>query len=148
MDVFLFIMNVNGGSLMKNGIKVSLVVISIFLLICEFFYGIPFLGGSVILSFGWQPLLLNALLYLILFIILIVDKQNSIKPMSIIPLIGLVGSFIAFIPVVGMVTHWILFFLMLFFLFIVLSVPAYLPNKDARVIYTQYKEDQKQNNER
>lgn len=148
MDVFLFIMNVNGGSLMKNGIKVSLAVISIFLLICEFFYGIPFLGGSVILSFGWQPLLLNALLYLILFIILIVDKQNSIKTMNIIPLIGLVGSFIAFIPVVGMVTHWILFFLMLFFLFIVLSVPTYLPNKDARVIYTQYKEDQKQNNER
>ena len=73
-----------------------------------------FLGGSVILSFGWQPLLLNAFLYLIITIILLVDTQNSIKPMVIIPILGIVGSFIAFIPVVGMVVHWILFFLMIF----------------------------------
>lgn len=126
---------------MKNGVKMTLAILGVFLIICEFFYGIPFLGGSVILSFGWQPLLLNAFLYLIITIILLVDTQNSIKPMVIIPILGIVGSFIAFIPVVGMVVHWILFFLMIFFVFIVLSAPTYLPNKDARVIYTQYKND-------
>ncbi|MCE3398549.1 hypothetical protein LCC45_14455, partial [Staphylococcus aureus] len=102
---------------------------------------------SVILSFGWQPLLLNAFLYLIITIILLVDTQNSIKPMVIIPILGIVGSFIAFIPVVGMVVHWILFFLMIFFVFIVLSAPTYLPNKDARVIYTQYKNDNREKEE-
>ena len=132
---------------MKNGVKMTLAILGVFLIICEFFYGIPFLGGSVILSFGWQPLLLNAFLYLIITIILFVDTQNSIKPMVIIPILGIVGSFIAFIPVVGMVVHWILFFLMIFFVFIVLSAPTYLPNKDARVIYTQYKNDSREKEE-
>ena len=132
---------------MKNGVKMTLAILGVFLIICEFFYGIPFLGGSVILSFGWQPLLLNAFLYLIITIILLVDTQNSIKPMVIIPILGIVGSFIAFIPVVGMVVHWILFLLMIFFVFIVLSAPTYLPNKDARVIYTQYKNDSREKEE-
>ena len=61
--------------------------------------------------------------------------------MSIIPVIGFVGSFIAFIPIVGMFVHWVLFFLLVFFYFIVLSAPTYIRNKDAKVIYTQYKDD-------
>ena len=126
---------------MKRNTKVALALISFFLLICEFFYGIPFLGGSFILGFGWQPLLINAFLYLILAIILLVDNQNAIKPMSIIPVIGFVGSFIAFIPIVGMFVHWVLFSLLVFFIFIVLSAPTYIRNKDAKVIYTQYKDD-------
>lgn len=126
---------------MKNGVKVTLAILGVFLVICEFFYGIPFLGGSVIISFGWQPLLFNALLYLILAIIILVDRQNAIKPMVVIPILGIIGSFIAFIPVVGMIVHWILFFLMIFFVFIVLSTPTYLPNKNARVVYTQHKKD-------
>lgn len=126
---------------MKRNTKVALALISFFLLICEFFYGIPFLGGSFILGFGWQPLLINAFLYLILAIILLVDNQNAIKPMSIIPVIGFVGSFIAFIPIVGMFVHWVLFFLLVFFIFLVLSAPTYIRNKDAKVIYTQYKDD-------
>ena len=96
---------------MKRNVKLTLSIISIFLIASEFFYGIPFLGGTVILSFGWQPLLLNALLYLILGIILLVDSQNTIKPMAMIPFIGLIGSFVAFLPIIGMFTHWVLFFL-------------------------------------
>ena len=132
---------------MKNGEKISLAIIGVFLIVCEFFYGIPFLGGSVILSFGWQPLLFNALLYLVLIIILLVDSQNSIKPMFVIPFLGLIGSFVAFLPVIGMVIHWILFFLMIFFVFIVLAAPTYIPNKNARVVYTQYKERIKEDND-
>lgn len=122
---------------MKSGIRTALIILSIVLLIGEFVYGIPFLGGSIILSFGWQPLLINALLYLITMIILIVDKQNSIKPMMIIPLLGIIGSFIAFIPVIGMVVHWVLFFLMLFLIFVLFSTPLYVPNKHAKVVYTE-----------
>lgn len=95
---------------MKRGIRMTLLVLSVLLIVSELVYGIPFLGGSIVLSFGWQPLLINALLYFIMMIILIVDKQNSIKPMMFIPLLGVIGSFLAFIPLVGMVIHWILFF--------------------------------------
>lgn len=122
---------------MKRGIRMTLLVLSVLLIVSELVYGIPFLGGSIVLSFGWQPLLINALLYFIMMIILIVDKQNSIKPMMFIPLLGVIGSFLAFIPLVGMVIHWILFFLMLFFIFILLSTPLYEPNKYAKVIYTE-----------
>ncbi|WP_270915026.1 hypothetical protein [Staphylococcus saprophyticus] len=122
---------------MKRGIRMTLLVLSVLLIVSELVYGIPFLGGSIVLSFGWQPLLINALLYFIMIIILIVDKQNSIKPMMFIPLLGVIGSFLAFIPLVGMVIHWILFFLMLFFIFILLSTPLYVPNKYAKVIYTE-----------
>ena len=125
---------------MKRNTKVALALISFFLLICEFFYGIPFLGGSVILSFGWQPLLFNALLYLILTIILLVNRQNAIRPIAIIPIFGIVGSFLAIIPFLGILIHWILFFLMILFVLVVLSAPTYIPNKNARVIYTQYKD--------
>lgn len=122
---------------MKRGIRMTLLVLSVLLIVSELVYGIPFLGGSIVLSFGWQPLLINALLYFIMMIILIVDKQNSIKPMMFIPLLGVIGSFLAFIPLVGMVIHWILFFLMLSFIFILLSTPLYVPNKYAKVIYTE-----------
>lgn len=122
---------------MKRGIRMTLLVLSVLLIVSELVYGIPFLGGSIVLSFGWQPLLINALFYFIMMIILIVDKQNSIKPMMFIPLLGVIGSFLAFIPLVGMVIHWILFFLMLFFIFILLSTPLYVPNKYAKVIYTE-----------
>ncbi|WMM14734.1 hypothetical protein [Staphylococcus saprophyticus] len=122
---------------MKRGIRMTLLVLSVLLIVSELVYGIPFLGGSIVLSFGWQPLLINALLYFIMMIILIVDKQNSIKPMMFIPLLGVIGSFLAFIPLVGMVIHWIFFFLMLFFIFILLSTPLYVPNKYAKVIYTE-----------
>lgn len=122
---------------MKRGICMTLLVLSVLLIVSELVYGIPFLGGSIVLSFGWQPLLINALLYFIMMIILIVDKQNSIKPMMFIPLLGVIGSFLAFIPLVGMAIHWILFFLMLFFIFILLSTPLYVPNKYAKVIYTE-----------
>lgn len=78
-----------------------------------------------------------------MLIILIVDKQNSIKPMMFVPLLGVIGSFIAFLPVIGMVVHWILFFLMLFFILVLFSAPIYVPNKNAKVIYTEYRQDRK-----
>ena len=124
---------------MKNGPKLSLALIGIFLILCEFFYGIPFLGATFILSFGWQPLLFNALLDLILTIILLV-RQNAIRPIAIILIFGIVGSFLAIIPFLGILIHWILFFLMILFVLVVLSAPTYIPNKNARVIYTQYKD--------
>ncbi|WP_105993313.1 hypothetical protein [Staphylococcus simulans] len=123
---------------MKHSIRLSLIILSIILLLSELVYGIPFLGGSIILSFGWQPLIINAFFYLLIVITLLVDSQNSIRPMVIIPLLGIAGSFIAIIPFVGMIVHWILFFLMLFFLLVVMSTPIYVANRSARAVYDEH----------
>ena len=117
---------------MKSIIRNILIVLSVVLLLSELFYGIPFLGGSFILGLSWQPLFVNMFLYLIMLVILMVDKQ-----IAVVPLLGIIGSIIAFIPFIGMIVHWILFFLLIFFLLIVLSSPIYVPNKNARVIYTE-----------
>lgn len=123
---------------MKQNTRIALIILSTILLLSELLYGIPFLGGSIIVSFGWQPLIINALIYLLLVIALLADSQNTIRPMVIIPLLGIAGSFIAIIPFVGMVVHWVLFFLMLFFLFIVMSTPIYRPNRNARAVYDEH----------
>ncbi len=52
---------------MKSAIHYSL-ILSIILIISELVYGIPFLGG-IILSLGWQPLLISMLLYFIMMVI-------------------------------------------------------------------------------
>ena len=49
--------------------------------------------------------------------------------MAMIPFIGLIGSFVAFLPIIGMFTHWVLFFLMVFFIFVVLNAPTYIQIK-------------------
>ena len=98
-----------------------------------------FLGATFILSFGWQPLIFNALLYLILTIILLVNRQNAIRPIAIIPIFGIVGSF-SYHPLLRN-------FDSLDFIFPNDSIcPSciisanHIPNKNARVIYTQYKD--------
>ncbi|MDY5060803.1 hypothetical protein [Staphylococcus simulans] len=123
---------------MKHSTRLALIILSIILLLSELLYGIPFLGGSIIVSFGWQPLIINAFFYLLLVIALLADSQSTIRPMVIIPLLGIAGSFIAIVPFVGMIVHWVLFFLMLFFLFIVMSTPIYMPNRNARAVYDEH----------
>ena len=67
------------------------------------------------------------------------NRQNAIRPIAIIPIFGIVGSF-SYYPLLRILIHWILFFLMILFVLVVLSAPTYIPNKNARVIYTQYKD--------
>ena len=74
------------------------------------------LGGMIIFSYFWQPLLFNAFLYLVLVIILLFDKQNAIKPMLVIPFNWNCRITYCNSSNYWMITHWILFFLMVFFL--------------------------------
>ncbi|REH94217.1 hypothetical protein, partial [Staphylococcus felis] len=110
---------------MKRNSKTALILLSIIVLISEFISGIPFIGGIVILSSGWQVLAFNAFIYLVILLILMVDRQNSIKPMLVIPLIGIVANGLAIVPFVGMLLHWLMFVLMIFFLFVLFVTPVY-----------------------
>lgn len=120
---------------MKRNTRTLLLSLTMLVALLELIYAIPFVGGSIIISLGWQPLLFNAFLYFILTLILLVDTQNTIRPMVAFTIIGLIGSFIAFIPFVGFFIHWILLCMMLVLIFIIFNTPIYLPNKNARVIY-------------
>lgn len=120
------------------------IVFSIVLLICEFIYGIPFLGGSIILSFGWQPLIINIILYAVLIVMFAVDSQNTIRPMIVIPIIGAIGTLLAFIPIVGMIVHWVLFFLLIFFTVTLFAAPTYIQNSEAKTIYNEENDHDKQ----
>ncbi len=64
---------------MKNGPKLSLALIGIFFNTLYVSMAFLFSGATFILSFGWQPLLFNASLYLILtIIILLVNRQKRL----------------------------------------------------------------------
>ncbi|QLK86625.1 hypothetical protein [Staphylococcus sp. 17KM0847] len=122
---------------MTKKVKTLLIVFSFIVLISEFVAGFPFLGGWYVLALGWQPLAFNIFIYVVMVLVLLFDKQNSIRPMVLIPLIGAIVNCIAIIPVIGMLLHWLMLILLLFFLFILYATPVYLPNAHARVIYEQ-----------
>nr|WP_279401853.1 hypothetical protein [Piscibacillus salipiscarius] len=75
----------------------------------EFFLGIPFVGGAFIFANAWGPLLLMFLFYLAILLLSI--KYGYAKWGAIT---GMVVSIVAFIPVVGMILHWVAFFALLF----------------------------------
>ncbi|WP_411841180.1 hypothetical protein [Staphylococcus auricularis] len=129
---------------MKRNMRTIAIVLSIVLLICEFIYGIPFLGGSIILSFGWQPLIINIILYAVLIVMFAVDSQNTIRPMIVIPIIGAIGTLLAFIPIIGMIVHWVLFFLLIFFTVTLFAAPTYIQNSEAKTIYNEENDHDKQ----
>ncbi|GGI41005.1 hypothetical protein [Mammaliicoccus stepanovicii] len=124
---------------MKRGIKTVLLVLSIILLISELLLAIPFIGGSIVLSTGYNALVLNGTLYFISTIILLIDNQNTVKVIFIIPLIGLIASFVAIIPVIGWILHIVMVVLMIIFLFTIIIAPVYIPSKYYKTTYKNYK---------
>ncbi|MDQ0245794.1 hypothetical protein J2S09_003372 [Bacillus fengqiuensis] len=66
----------------------------------EALLGIPILGGTIVMSLLWTPLLLMAILHVVTLIIAI--KENEKTHGSIL---GIVTSVLAWIPFLGMVMH-------------------------------------------
>ena len=66
----------------------------------EAIMGIPVLGGTIVVSLLWAPLILALVLHIITLIFSI--KENTNKHGSIL---GIVTSCVAVIPFVGMVMH-------------------------------------------
>lgn len=76
----------------------------------EAFLGIPFLGGALILSLAWQPLLVMLALHIVTLVFIIKEGTGN-RTGSIL---GIVTSCIGWIPFVGMVMHIITACLLLF----------------------------------
>jgi hypothetical protein len=62
--------------------------------------GVPVLGGAIILSFLWTPLVLMLILHIITLVL--TAKEEGSKAGSIL---GIVTSCIGWIPFVGMIMH-------------------------------------------
>lgn len=120
---------------MTKKIKTLLIVFTLIAMVSEFIAGFPFIGGWYVLALGWQPLAFNIFIYIVMVLVLIFDKQNTIRPMVLIPLAGAILNCVAVIPIIGMILHWIMLILLMFMLFILYATPTYLPNAHARVIY-------------
>lgn len=122
---------------MKKGSKTALIILAIIALISEFISGFPLLGGIFILASGWQVLAFNAFIYLVILLIFIFDRQNSIKPILVIPIVGIIANGLAIVPFIGMLLHWLMVILLIFLLFVLFVTPVYLSSRDARVIYEE-----------
>ncbi|MCQ6275794.1 hypothetical protein JMM81_12595 [Bacillus sp. V3B] len=66
----------------------------------EALWGIPILGGAIILSLAWTPLLVMAALHIVTLVFC--AKEDTNKAGNIL---GLITSLVGWIPVVGMVMH-------------------------------------------
>ncbi|WP_335872605.1 hypothetical protein [Bacillus sp. 2205SS5-2] len=66
----------------------------------EAILGIPFIGGVIVVSFAWTPLVLLLLLHIVSLVFSI--KEDESKTGNIL---GIVTNCIAWIPFVGMVMH-------------------------------------------
>ncbi|UXR77991.1 MULTISPECIES: hypothetical protein [unclassified Staphylococcus] len=122
---------------MTKKVKTLLTVFTLIVIVSEFIAGFPFLGGWYVLALGWQPLAFNIFIYIVMVLVLIFDKQNTIRPMVLIPLLGAIVNCVAIIPVLGMILHWVMLILLIFMLIILFATPTYLPNAHARVIYDE-----------
>ncbi|MFS0750336.1 hypothetical protein [Oceanobacillus sp. 1P07AA] len=70
--------------------------------VAEALLGIPFIGGIYIFSNAWTPLFVMLLLHILT---LILAKRDGRWIAGSV--IGIITSVIAWIPIVGMVMHWI-----------------------------------------
>src|SRR5699024_9592193 len=84
-------------------------------------------------------LVFNGSLYFISTLILLIDNQNSVKAIFVIPLIGLIASFIFIIPVVGWLLHILMVVLMVIFLFTIIIVTVYIRSKVFTITYIYQK---------
>lgn len=66
----------------------------------EAFLGIPIIGGTIILSFSWLPLLFMLILHIVTLIFSIYDKKKFHGS-----ILGIVTSCIGWIPILGMIMH-------------------------------------------
>lgn len=74
----------------------------------EAFWGIPVLGGAIILGFAWAPLMFMLVLHVVTLIFSVIEKKNFHGS-----ILGIITSCIAWIPILGMIMHIITAILLL-----------------------------------
>ncbi|MFF2531291.1 hypothetical protein ACFVS2_20525 [Brevibacillus sp. NPDC058079] len=67
----------------------------------EVLLAIPILGGIIILSNGWTPLLVAGILHAVVIVFSLANKQYSVTG----NIVGIIGSILGFIPFVGWFFH-------------------------------------------
>lgn len=68
----------------------------------EAFWGIPILGGAIILSMAWTPLWFMLILHIITLVFSVLEKRSFHGSV-----LGIITSCIGWIPILGMIMHMI-----------------------------------------
>ncbi|WP_033828750.1 hypothetical protein [Bacillus andreraoultii] len=68
----------------------------------EAFWGIPVLGGTIILSMAWTPLWFMLILHIITLIFSVLEKRSFHGSV-----LGIITSCIGWIPILGMIMHMV-----------------------------------------
>lgn len=68
----------------------------------EAFLGIPLIGGFFIMGHAWAPLGFMAILHIITLLIALKNGKSLAGS-----ILGIITSVIGWIPIVGMIMHWI-----------------------------------------
>ncbi|MCU7557036.1 hypothetical protein [Macrococcus capreoli] len=114
---------------MKKPIRIILLILGVIMLIKEGLLGLPVFGGLYNISLGLAPLGTNISLYILMLLITAIDRTNEARTsLSTIAVAGIIANAIAFIPIIGMFMHWLMFFLMIAYIGIVLSTREYRGN--------------------
>lgn len=66
----------------------------------EAFWGVPFIGGAIILAHAWTPLAFMLILHIITLIFSIIERKRFHGSV-----LGIITSSLGWIPVLGMMMH-------------------------------------------
>ncbi|MFC4403111.1 hypothetical protein [Gracilibacillus xinjiangensis] len=91
----------------------------------EAFWGIPFVGGTIILGLAWTPLFVMLVLHIVTLVFSIQEKKNIHGS-----IIGIVTSCLGWIIFLGMIMHIISA--------IVLLIDAYKDQKETKEVVTEF----------
>lgn len=66
----------------------------------EAFWGVPFIGGTIILAYAWTPLVIMLILHIITLVFSIIDRKRFGAS-----ILGIITSSLGWIPILGMIMH-------------------------------------------
>ncbi|CAM4489208.1 hypothetical protein [Paenibacillus tarimensis] len=91
--------------------------------LAEAFLGIPLLGGAFIIAMGWTPLWVMFFLHIVTLVLCLRDRKSFVGSGA-----GIATSLIGWIPIVGMIMHWITALILL-----VLAIQPDRANRDGYI---------------
>ncbi|WP_156288518.1 hypothetical protein [Oceanobacillus salinisoli] len=66
----------------------------------EAFWGIPIIGGTIILAYAWMPLMVMLILHIVTLVFSVREREKFHGS-----ILGIITSTIGWIPIVGMIMH-------------------------------------------
>ncbi|ULG72148.1 hypothetical protein [Macrococcus brunensis] len=113
---------------MKSSFRILFLVLGIIALMREAFFGLPIIGDLYVLFTAWAPIGTSLIIYGLMIAAMLADQYGRSKELLWVPIVGIVFSLISFVPIVAMILHWVMTFIMIYFIIRVMSFPKQVGN--------------------